>query len=77
MGGIALEVTYDQFFEYFSKFGRVKEATIMIDKPTNKSRGFGFVTFEDEETINEVLSAEHEIAGRRVEVKRAEPQHNK
>jgi RNA-binding protein Musashi len=45
----------------------------MFDKKTNRSRGFGFVTFETEEGIQAVLSTEHEIMGKWVEIKRAEP----
>lgn len=45
----------------------------MYDKKTNRSRGFGFVTFETEEGVQAVLSSEHEIMGKWVEIKRAEP----
>ncbi len=45
----------------------------MFDKKTNRSRGFGFVTFETEEGVQAVLSTEHEIMGKWVEIKRAEP----
>lgn len=33
--------------DMFYKFGRVKDIQIVIDKKTNKSRGFGFVYFEE------------------------------
>jgi hypothetical protein len=45
----------------------------MYDKKTNRSRGFGFVTFETDEGLHAVLSSEHEIMGKWVEIKRAEP----
>ena len=45
----------------------------MYDRKTNRSRGFGFVTFEDEESVRTVLSRDHEIMGKFVEIKRAEP----
>ena len=45
----------------------------MYDKKTNRSRGFGFVTFETEEGVQAVLNSEHEIMGKWVEIKRAEP----
>jgi RNA-binding protein Musashi len=45
----------------------------MYDKKTNRSRGFGFVTFEAEDGVKAVLARQHEIMGKWVEIKRAEP----
>jgi transformer-2 protein len=40
--------------ELFYKFGRVRDIQIVIDKKTNKSRGFGFVYFEEVESATRV-----------------------
>jgi heterogeneous nuclear ribonucleoprotein A1/A3 len=45
----------------------------MVDRNTGSSRGFGFITFEKEETVDKVLKTDHEIKGKYVEIKRAEP----
>jgi hypothetical protein len=45
----------------------------MVDRATNRSRGFGFITFGSELSINEVMRQGHEIKGKAVEIKRAEP----
>ena len=45
----------------------------MVDRATNRSRGFGFITFEGEESVEAVLRTKNEIQGKWVEVKRAEP----
>ena len=45
----------------------------MLDRATNRSRGFGFVTFETEEAVEAVLRNKCELMGKWVEVKRAEP----
>ena len=36
--------------DMFHKFGRVKDVQIVIDKKTNKSRGFAFVYFDEVES---------------------------
>ncbi len=45
----------------------------MIDKNTYASRGFGFVTFELESSVDKVLREGHAIKGKYIECKRAEP----
>lgn len=40
-------MTDDVFFQYFEKFGKTVDSVVMYDKLTKRSRGFGFVTFED------------------------------
>jgi len=32
---------------FFSSFGKVVDATVMLDRETGRGKGFGFVTFED------------------------------
>lgn len=44
------------FVDLFHKFGRIKDVQIVIDKKTNKSRGFGFVYFEEVESATRVSS---------------------
>jgi heterogeneous nuclear ribonucleoprotein A1/A3 len=73
VGGLSPEVTETEFNEYFAKFGTLQDSIVMYDKKTSRSRGFGFVTFETEEGVQAVLNAEHEIMGKWVEIKRAEP----
>ena len=33
--------------QFFSAYGKVVDATVMVDKESGRSKGFGFVTFED------------------------------
>ena len=35
------------FLDLFHKFGRINDVQVVIDKKTNKSRGFGFVYYDD------------------------------
>ncbi|XP_057983040.1 heterogeneous nuclear ribonucleoprotein 1 [Malania oleifera] len=75
VGGIPTTVTEDEFKDFFSKFGEVKDHQIMRDHSSNRSRGFGFVTFDAEQTVDDLLTrgSKLELAGTQVEIKKAEP----
>lgn len=48
VGGLAPSVTTDSMRDYFSQFGKVIDATVMVDRDSSRSKGFGFVTFDDQ-----------------------------
>lgn len=75
VGGLAPATKEEDFREYFEKFGPVLEAQIMIDHHSGRSRGFGFVTFERDSSVEQVFQtgSMHELSGKRVEVKSATP----
>lgn len=70
------EASEGDFKEYFMQFGRVVDATLMMDKDTGRPRGFGFVTFDAEEAVERCLSMPLEILGKAIEVKKAQPRGN-
>lgn len=43
VGGLASEITEKEFGDYFSQYGIVKDAVVMVDRNTGSSRGFGSV----------------------------------
>ncbi|MBI5699030.1 RNA-binding protein [Candidatus Saganbacteria bacterium] len=47
VGNLPWSATDEELKSKFSEFGNVISARIMMDKMTNKSRGFGFVDMED------------------------------
>ena len=74
VGGLPATCGQEQFADYFARFGAVADAQVMYDHHTGNSRGFGFVTFVDEATVDRVVDADgHDIMGKFVDVKRAEP----
>lgn len=40
---MASEITEKEFGDYFSQYGIVKDAVVMVDRNTGSSRGFGLV----------------------------------
>ena len=58
------------------QFGRVLDATLMMDKDTGRPRGFGFVTFDSEAAVDSTLAQPLEIHGKMIEVKKAQPRGN-
>ncbi|KAH9652410.1 RNA-binding (RRM/RBD/RNP motifs) family protein [Citrus sinensis] len=75
VGGIPSSVSEDELKNFFSKYGKVLEHQIIRDHETNRSRGFGFVIFDSEEVVDEMLSKGNmiDMAGTQVEIKKAEP----
>jgi len=73
IGGLSPLTTQEQFKEHFSQFGNVVNAVIMMDHNTNRSRGFGFVTYDSEDAVDAVLARTHTINGKVIECKKAIP----
>jgi len=73
VGGLSWETSDEVFTEFFSKFGEIEEAIIMREKATGNSRGFGFVTYVDPSALDQVLSGDLELEGRKVDCKAAVP----
>ena len=47
IGGLPGSVTSDTMREFFSKYGKVIDSTVMLDRETGRSKGFGFISFEN------------------------------
>ena len=76
VGGVSQEATETDFKSFFMQFGRVLDATLMMDKDTGRPRGFGFVTFDSEAAVDRTLQGPLEILGKPIEVKKAQPRGN-
>ncbi|XP_076952235.1 uncharacterized protein LOC143625903 [Bidens hawaiensis] len=74
VGGLASSVTETDFKNYFNQYGIITDVVVMYDHNTNRPRGFGFITYESEESVDKALMQTfHELNGKMVEVKRAVP----
>ncbi|KAH7075041.1 hypothetical protein FB567DRAFT_610560 [Paraphoma chrysanthemicola] len=76
VGGVSQEATEEDFTKFFKQFGRVVDATLMMDKETGRPRGFGFVTFDGDAAVDATLRQPLQILGKPIEVKRAQPRGN-
>lgn len=74
VGGLSANLTKEDFKSYFEKFGTITDVVVMNDNVTHRPRGFGFVTFDSEESVeNAVQQTFQTLGGKTVEVKRAVP----
>eukprot|EP00532_Pseudo-nitzschia_australis_P003242 CAMPEP_0168193986 /NCGR_PEP_ID=MMETSP0139_2-20121125/18931_1 /TAXON_ID=44445 /ORGANISM="Pseudo-nitzschia australis, Strain 10249 10 AB" /LENGTH=411 /DNA_ID=CAMNT_0008117443 /DNA_START=144 /DNA_END=1379 /DNA_ORIENTATION=+ len=75
VGGIPPNIDKDGLKEIFEEFGSVVDAIVMVDQVTNRSRCFGFVTFENGSNgAQKAIERQPlNIQGRHVEVKLATP----
>ncbi|KII83858.1 hypothetical protein PLICRDRAFT_119035 [Plicaturopsis crispa FD-325 SS-3] len=55
LGGLSPSTTSESMREFFSVYGKVVDATVMVDRETGRSKGFGFVTFEDASNTDQLV----------------------
>ncbi|CAB4059765.1 MSI [Lepeophtheirus salmonis] len=74
IGGLSWQTTPEGLKEYFCNFGDIAEVMVMKDPTTRRSRGFGFVTFSDPNSVDKVLSnGSHDLDGKKIDPKVAFP----
>lgn len=75
VGGLAATVDESTFRSYFEEFGTVEDAVVMYDHENKRPRGFGFITFADEDAVDKVftLGTVQVIHEKQIEIKRAVP----
>jgi len=78
VGGLPHGLTECDFKKYFSQFGDIEDCVVMYDRNTGKPRGFGFITYTDERSIDLVMKnkLQHKLNGKWIECKRATPKTN-
>ncbi len=76
VGGLPYSVTDGQLEEIFTEHGTVESATVIADKFTGQSRGFGFVEMGSSDECQKAIDALNgkELQGRTLTVNEARPQ---
>jgi len=74
-GNLPWSISDERLKEIFSQFGEIEEATVIKDKFSGRSKGFGFVTFSDDAAANKAISEmnDKEVDGRKIKVNEAKP----
>lgn len=69
VGNLPWTVSHNELKKYFSEFGQIMNATVMFDKNTGLSKGFGFVTFQSKDAVDKVFNTEsHLLEGHKINV---------
>ena len=73
VGNLPYTSSEDEMKEFFGEVGTVVDARIIRDRETNRSKGFGFVTFETEEAMTKAIEKFNgaDFGGRSIKVDRA------
>jgi RNA recognition motif-containing protein len=74
VGSLAWATNDDSLKAAFESFGNVVEAKVILERDTGRSRGFGFVTFEDDASAQEAVSSMdgQNLDGRTIRVNEAQ-----
>ncbi|XP_058215257.1 glycine-rich RNA-binding protein 7-like isoform X2 [Rhododendron vialii] len=74
VGGLAWATDDRSLEQAFSQYGDVIESKIINDRETGRSRGFGFVTFKDEQSMKDAIEGMNgqDLDGRNITVNEAQ-----
>jgi RNA recognition motif-containing protein len=75
VGSLSYSTTDDGLKDFFSQAGTVESATIIIDKMSGRSKGFGFVEMSSDEEAQKAVEMFNgkELDGRALVVNEARP----
>jgi RNA recognition motif-containing protein len=75
VGNLSFDTTENDLQDAFAAFGTVSETNLMMDRTTNKSRGFGFVTMSTDEEAQAAIAGLNgkDMGGRALTVNVARP----
>uniref|UniRef100_A0A8C9PWW4 Heterogeneous nuclear ribonucleoprotein A1 n=1 Tax=Spermophilus dauricus TaxID=99837 RepID=A0A8C9PWW4_SPEDA len=72
VGGIKEDTEEHHLRDYFEQYGKIEVIEIMTDRGSGKKRGFAFVTFDDQDSVDKiVIQKYHTVNGHNCEVRKA------
>lgn len=76
VGGLSYSTTEDALKELFAQAGTIESATIIMDRMSGRSKGFGFVEMSSEDEAQKAIEMFNgkELDGRSITVNEARPQ---
>ena len=79
VGNLPFGTTDDELHEMFARFGEITRATVIKDRVTGKSRGFGFVEMADDEMARAAIEGLNgsDMQGRALTVNEARPRESR
>jgi len=79
VGNLNYQTNDDDLRAAFSPYGEVTDATVVLDRMTNRSRGFGFVEMPDSAAAGSAVSSLNgaDLAGRPLTVNEARPREDR
>lgn len=79
VGNLAFKTSSDDLQQLFAQAGTVESASVVEDRETGRSRGFGFVEMSSKEEGQAAITQFHgkEVNGRNLTVNEAKPRENR
>jgi len=79
VGGLAYETTEEQLKEAFAELGEVTSVSIINDRDSNRSKGFGFVEMSKAEDAQKAIASLNgkDLGGRKLTVNQARPKEDR
>jgi RNA recognition motif-containing protein len=79
VGSLSYNTTDATLEEFFASIGKVLSAKVIVDRDTNRSKGFGFVEMESDDEAKAAIEQLNgkELDGRQIAVNEARPQENR
>jgi len=79
VGNLAFQTSSDDLQQLFAQVGTVESATVVEDRDTGRSRGFGFVEMSTKEEGAAAIQQfnGHEVGGRALNVNEAKPREDR